>query len=236
MHTFKWWDAMYEFLCADGDLLWPVIFSNDPAIPADLDDDMQAIIHHWPHSSGANARMTIAALDEHQDTLWGSHLVLDRGPEFNNAEVLDYCKQHNIVLHFLPAQAGAYFNPCDKSFNSAWHHHYLASPRKTHADALTAIHDSYWNTSVDSVKSYFSHCLLVGPEPTAMRVHHLLSDGYRVKEENVATMERCHRTFRVWSNYRDAVHAHNRHIEAGEGVKARGLDGVYWKMFSPRHQ
>jgi hypothetical protein len=121
-----------EGLVMDGTVLPPVIFTNYDQVPANIEDSQEAHVIYIPDLSQPSADLTLRWLDTIKEYLEDSPLVIhDRGPEYIARDAQQEFKNLGISTMSIPAQGGAFVNPCDNAFNAQLRRHYFTQNRET---------------------------------------------------------------------------------------------------------
>ena len=197
---------LYEGLVATGELLHPVIFTDCPSIPMDLDKDIPAKVLFIPNVTSPSATLTLHWLGEVDKYLEeGSLIVHDRGGEYTAKKVREELKEKGYGLWVLPSAGGAYGNPCDNSFNATLKWEYWRDPGKTIEEKIKAVIRAYYAARKESIQNYFHHCGWTGERPTKAFIHQLLSEGYQPGKRHKALYEELTNTYLAWrKNLREA--------------------------------
>jgi hypothetical protein len=159
---------MYTTLVADGSQIPPVIFTNDPNVPSDIEGRDDAHVLYVPNlTSSPSANVTLLWLDKVKDFLSDNPIIVhDAGKEFVNKKVEEEFHHFEIISQTIPGTGGAFLNPCDNSFHHDLKLHYYNKQCTTHAQMLKAMIDAYFEVSDHNIVSYFKYCKIIGKMAT----------------------------------------------------------------------
>jgi hypothetical protein len=176
----KFVDILYSGLVADGSTLPLVLFTTDPAVPANVEAGTDAIVVYIPDVKKPSAETTLAALDYWSEYIVrGDYLLLDKGSEFKNKKVAEELQLRQVHSLFYPTGGGAFANPNDNSFFSQVEGYYKRTPKRTHEDAIKAIVAAFYRVKDEHISNHFRNCLLTGPAPTHYTVRRLIDRSCR---------------------------------------------------------
>lgn len=199
-HSFKWIDLMYTGLVADGSQIPPVIFTNDPNVPEDVEGREDAFVVYIPGLTSTPSQDTTHRwLDKIQDYIGDDpHIIHDSGGEFAGAKIQKEFKDFDISTYTIPGAGGAYLNPCDNNFHHDMKAHYFAIRRQTHAEALKAMIDSYFEVPDVHIQNYFQHTKIIAQLPTRDSIKRLISEGYRAGDAHKEEFTNCYNRYLAW--------------------------------------
>ena len=183
----------------DGSLLPPVIFTNCPEVPKNIEENRIAFVIYIEDIQAPSADMTIRWLDTVRAYLEDSPLIIhDRGPEYVAKKVQEEFEALDIETKILPATGGAYANPCDNSFNSQFRRMYSENLPNSYPDKLVRILDCYYAAQDTSVSRYFEHIGYCGKAPSRQRVAGLLNEGFKPGGQNESLYGKMRNSYRAW--------------------------------------
>ena len=183
----------------DGTVLPPVIFTDYPKVPKDLEQGTDAKVLYVEGITQPTADLTLRWLDEVSEYLDDSPLVIhDRGPEYMAKSVQEDIASRGISTLSIPSAGGAFINPCDNSFNSELRHKFFLESQHSYEDKLRGIIDAYYAPKEASMLKYFEHVGWSGTQPTRRQVQRLVSEGYRTGKKNIQLYEEMEQTYAGW--------------------------------------
>lgn len=199
------WDyktILYEGLVMSGEVLPPIIFTNCPTVPEDIDVEGDGKVVYIPGLSAPSADLTLRWLDLVGDYLNDNPLLVhDRGPEYTAHSVQNFFMEMSASTSFIPSTGGAFVNPCDNPFNSQLKQLFFQEHHDTYTDKLKAILHAYYRPSTESIQSYFKHVGWMGPQPTRASVRWLLEEGYRPGKRGARLYEEMNTAYRGWKHH-----------------------------------
>lgn len=183
----------------DGTVLPPVIFTDYPHVPMDLEQGTDAKVLYVENITQPSADLTLRWLDEVSEYLEDSPLVIhDRGPEYMAKSVQEDIALKGISTLDIPSAGGAFINPCDNSFNSELKHWYFLESQNSYEDKLRGIIAAYYAPKEESLQQYFEHVGWSGPRPTRKQVQHLVNEGYRPGKRHIQIYEEMEQVYNGW--------------------------------------
>ncbi|KAL6042767.1 hypothetical protein QOT17_024258 [Balamuthia mandrillaris] len=118
-NRFDYKTILYKGLIMSREVLPPVIFTNCPTMPMDVDIGEDGKVVYIPGLSAPSADLILWWLDLVGDYLNDNPLVVhDHGPEYTAHLVQDFFIEMGASTCSFPATGGAFVNPCDNPFNS----------------------------------------------------------------------------------------------------------------------
>ncbi|KAL6051449.1 hypothetical protein QOT17_014442 [Balamuthia mandrillaris] len=166
-------------LVMSGEVLPPVIFTNCPTVPKDVDVGGDGKVVYIPGLSAPSADLTLWWLDLVGDYLNDNPLVVhDCGPEYTAHLVQDFFMEMGASTCSFPATGGAFVNLCDNPFNSQLKKLYFQEHHDSYVAKLKVILHAYYCPSTESIQSYFKHVGWMGLRPSRAYVRWLLEEGY----------------------------------------------------------
>jgi hypothetical protein len=225
-------DLLYSTLVADGSTLPPVLITNDPHLPAEIDEEVGAFVVYVPDVSKPSAKTTQIYFDKVQDYFDNDdHLIMDRGTEFQNREVQELLALHRIEPHVLPTGGGAFFNPNDNSFFAEVEGYYKRIPKLSHVDAIKRIVEAYKRVPDEHVTNHFMHCRLIGDLPTAHDVKRLITKSWIYDEKRNFKYGSYRKQYRYWLHNDRRLSEDVRRSGRPQAIGDNSLDGNYWTEY-----
>jgi hypothetical protein len=216
-------------LCADGTLLPPVLCTNDDNLSDTLLNGIEARVLVLPELGGPSGDTTqrwLGELDEYLED--EPYLFHDNGPEFISQKVQEDFQLKGIRDMPIPAPGGSVINPCDNSFIHDLKQRFYKKNRRTHADAIKAMFEAYYETTEESIQNYFGHCCLTGALPTRRYLGWLMKEGFRPSQQHWEFHEQCHTRYLAWKKNTHLLHKGIRPQGNPQQLEDCTLNGMYW--------
>lgn len=216
MDEWKYTTILYEGLVMDGTLLPPVIFTNCPDVPANIEENRIAFVIYIENLQAPSAALTLRWIDTIQAYIDDSPLIIhDRGPEYMAQSVQEELEQLEVDTKILPATGGAFANPCDNAFNSAFRRLYSENLPSSYFEKLVHIIDCYYAAQESSISRYFRHIGYCGPRPSKKRVARLLNEGFKPGRQNAELYGKMKNSYLAWRRGLRMVESSNVNIVEG---------------------
>lgn len=190
---------------------------------------MKAKVLVIPELRGPSGETTQRWLDELGEYLQDEPYIFhDNGPEFTATKVCQDFDQLGIRNMPIPAPGGSIINPCDNSFIHDLKQRFYKKERRSHADAIKAMFEAYYEATETSVQNYFGHCCLTGALPTRHYIGWLMKEGFRPSQQHWDFHQTCRDRYLAWKRNVHLPHEDVRPRDEPQQLDGTELDGMYW--------
>jgi hypothetical protein len=232
-HHFKFTDLLYSSLCADGTVLPPVIITNDPSVPDDIEGDFEAFLVYMPDLTKPSANTTPAYLDKVKESYnGGDQLICDRGSEFKNKKVDEELEAMRVFRHLLPTAGGAFANPNDNAYFSQVEGAYKRMTKSTHAEAIKCLIKAYYLPTEDNIINYWKKCGITGRRPSTAAVDALISSHWQYDKKRSELYESYVAEEKHFRKNDRRLSADVRRRSPPRSLSASTLDGAHWTAYN----
>lgn len=218
-------------ICADGSCLPPAICTDDKKCPK-ITFEHGSVIKVGSSRGGSvdSVRRLFDTLKPYLED--EPYILMDDLKAHSNPLVKDMLEEQGATVMIFPKGTGKLLDPVDNSFNSPLKTHYYQYPKSTHTEMLTAIYNSYYKATEESIQRYWYHIGYTSHQKLDTIVKNLALQGYCKGAISEDVQKNCVQMYEKWKkNVRDLWEHGTSPSEPPCDLPMTSLDGQYWRAY-----